>query len=167
MFKTYAVVIEGGKEGEEGFSGFFPDLPGCIACGATIEDCFTDAHGALSLHLAGMIEDGDDIPPPTPLDQLAIDADTDVAAVQLIRVAVTGKTQRVNVTLDSTLLAAIDEVTTNRSAFLADAALAALNGRASVARQSGKRQVTGVRPGLVKGHPAVPGKTARRVAETE
>ncbi|GAB3125484.1 type II toxin-antitoxin system HicB family antitoxin [Novispirillum itersonii] len=88
MFKAYAVVIEGGEEGEEGFSGFFPDLPGCAACGDSIDDCVIDAHGALSLHLAGMIEDGDEIPAPTPLDQLAIEADTNVAAVQLIRVGV-------------------------------------------------------------------------------
>ncbi|GAB3132388.1 hypothetical protein GCM10027256_39410 [Novispirillum itersonii subsp. nipponicum] len=70
------------------------------------------------------------MPDPTPLDQITVDDDVHVAHIALIRVPVTGKTQRINITIDSTLLAAIDDVTTNRSAWLADAALAALRGQA-------------------------------------
>ncbi|MBB6212518.1 type II toxin-antitoxin system HicB family antitoxin [Novispirillum itersonii] len=130
MFKTYAAVIETGPDSEAGCSAFFPDLPGCAAAGDTVAACFEDAHGALALHLAGMIEDGDPLPDPTPLDQITVDDDVHVAHIALIRVPVTGKTQRINITIDSTLLAAIDDVTTNRSAWLADAALAALRGQA-------------------------------------
>lgn len=124
MHKSYVCVIE--SDDNPGYSAFFPDLPGCAAAGDSITECFEDAHGALALHLAGMIEDGDPLPTPTPLDKIIVDDGVTVAHLALIRVPVTGKTQRINITVDSTLLAAIDEVTTNRSAWLADAALAAL-----------------------------------------
>lgn len=125
MFKLYPAVIE---QGNSGFGVFFPDLPGCTSGGDTVEEAINNAHEALSLHLAGMIEDGDPLPAATPLDQVTTDDDVQVAHITLIRVPVTGKTQRINITMDSTLLAAIDDVTTNRSAWLADAALAALRG---------------------------------------
>jgi predicted RNase H-like HicB family nuclease len=125
--RTYPVVIETGEAGR--FSGFFPDLPGCAAAGDTIETCHADAQAALALHLAGMIEDGDPLPDPTPLNDVTVDPDVTVAAILLASAPVTGRTTRLNITLDTTLVAAIDSVTTNRSAWLADAALRALRDR--------------------------------------
>ena len=52
-------------ESEEGVSGYtvtFPDLPGCITEGDTIEEALMMAREALALHLYGMEEDGDEIP---------------------------------------------------------------------------------------------------------
>ncbi len=43
----------------------FPDLPGCVSAGNTIEKAFIMASEGLSLHLFGMQEDGDSIPPPS------------------------------------------------------------------------------------------------------
>lgn len=40
----------------------FPDLPGCVSAGDTLEKSLSMAREALSLHLYGMIEDGDTIP---------------------------------------------------------------------------------------------------------
>ncbi|ABC22538.1 type II toxin-antitoxin system HicB family antitoxin [Rhodospirillum rubrum] len=124
MNYTYAVVIETDDLG--GFSAFFPDLPGCVGAGDSVEACFQDALDALALHLAGMIEDGDSLPAPTPLSDVEVDPDIQVAAILLASVPVTGRTMRVNITMDATLVAAIDGVTSNRSAWLADAALRAL-----------------------------------------
>lgn len=45
-----------------GYSVDFPDLPGCISVGDTLEEALTMAREALSLHLYGMIDDGDAIP---------------------------------------------------------------------------------------------------------
>jgi len=45
-----------------GYSVDFPDLPGCATAGTTIEDAVSAAREALSLHLYGMAEDGDQIP---------------------------------------------------------------------------------------------------------
>jgi len=47
------------------YSVDFPDLPGCVSAGATLEEALSMAREALSLHLYGMIEDGDAIPEPS------------------------------------------------------------------------------------------------------
>jgi predicted RNase H-like HicB family nuclease len=58
----YAVVIEnaGGN-----FSAYVPDLPGCVATGATVAEAETAIREAIEFHLEGMREDGTPIPPPT------------------------------------------------------------------------------------------------------
>ena len=48
-----------------GFSAYLPDLPGCIAAGATLEETRELMRGAVEMHLEGMREDGEPIPPPT------------------------------------------------------------------------------------------------------
>lgn len=62
-------------ESEEGVTGYtvsFPDLLGCHTEGDSLEEAFDMAKEALSLHLYGMEEDGDDIPNPTTPDKLPI-----------------------------------------------------------------------------------------------
>ncbi|HYG87244.1 MAG TPA: type II toxin-antitoxin system HicB family antitoxin [Azospirillum sp.] len=49
----------------EGLTAFFPDFPGCVAAGETVEAVTANAEAALSLHIAGMVEDGDAIPEPS------------------------------------------------------------------------------------------------------
>eukprot|EP00998_Keelungia_sp_KM082_P004942 NODE_16301_length_397_cov_2.159259_g16278_i0.p2 GENE.NODE_16301_length_397_cov_2.159259_g16278_i0~~NODE_16301_length_397_cov_2.159259_g16278_i0.p2 ORF type:complete len:132 (-),score=14.66 NODE_16301_length_397_cov_2.159259_g16278_i0:2-397(-) len=129
MQKTFPVVIETDQEG--GFSAFFPALPGCAGAGDTVEECYSDATQALTMHLAGMLEDGEPIPDATRLADVVIDDDVQVADLLLVTATVPGRKTRINTTLDSALLAAIDTVTTNRSAFLEDAALAELKRRNS------------------------------------
>ncbi len=46
----------------------FPDFPGCISSGATLPAALRSAKGALVLHVKGMIEDGDQIPPSSTAD---------------------------------------------------------------------------------------------------
>jgi predicted RNase H-like HicB family nuclease len=58
----YAIVIE--KAGEN-FSGYVPDLPGCVATGATVEEAESELREAIEFHLAGLREDGSPIPPPS------------------------------------------------------------------------------------------------------
>jgi predicted RNase H-like HicB family nuclease len=60
----YAVIIE---RGERNFSAYAPDLPGCIATGATLEEVKRRMGEAVELHLRGMREDGLPIPEPTSL----------------------------------------------------------------------------------------------------
>jgi len=50
-------------------SVFFPDLPGCLPWGETLEEAFADAIEALELHLGGLAEDGDPIPAPSSREQ--------------------------------------------------------------------------------------------------
>ena len=58
----YAVVIE---KAEGNFSAYAPDLPGCVATGATVKEVETEMREAISFHLAGMREDGVPIPAPS------------------------------------------------------------------------------------------------------
>ncbi|MBK7062375.1 MAG: type II toxin-antitoxin system HicB family antitoxin [Rubrivivax sp.] len=58
----YAVVIE---KAEGNYSAYVPDLPGCVATGATIEETEIEIRDAISFHLEGMREDGISFPEPT------------------------------------------------------------------------------------------------------
>jgi predicted RNase H-like HicB family nuclease len=58
----YAVVIE---NAEGNFSAYVPDLPGCVATGATVEETELAIRDAIRFHLEGMREDGVPIPQPT------------------------------------------------------------------------------------------------------
>jgi len=60
----YAMIIE---TGQENYSAYLPDLPGCIATGKTIEELKQRMREAIELHLDGMREDGLPIPEPTTL----------------------------------------------------------------------------------------------------
>jgi predicted RNase H-like HicB family nuclease len=58
----YAVVIE---RAENNYSAYVPDLPGCVATGATVEDTEAQIREAIEFHIAGLREDGVPIPPPS------------------------------------------------------------------------------------------------------
>ena len=57
----YLIIIEqaGGN-----LSAYVPDLPGCVTTGATREEVLRNMREAIDLHLQGMREDGEAIPPP-------------------------------------------------------------------------------------------------------
>jgi predicted RNase H-like HicB family nuclease len=58
----YAIVIE---TAGSNFSAYVPDLPGCIATGATLEETDRAIREAIAFHLEGLREDGSPIPPPS------------------------------------------------------------------------------------------------------
>jgi len=58
----YAIVIE---SADSNFSAYVPDLPGCIATGATLADAEHAIREAIALHIDGMRQDGLPIPPAT------------------------------------------------------------------------------------------------------
>ena len=55
----FLVVIE---KTERNYSAFSPDLPGCVATGATREEVEINMHEAIHLHVEGLIEDHEEIP---------------------------------------------------------------------------------------------------------
>ena len=61
----YPMIIE---QGERNYSAHFPDLPGCIATGKTLDELKQRMREALELHLRGMREDGLPIPEPSLVD---------------------------------------------------------------------------------------------------
>ena len=60
--QRYAIVIE---KAPSNYSAYVPDLPGCVATGATVEETESLLLEAIELHLEGMREDGLPIPQPT------------------------------------------------------------------------------------------------------
>ena len=58
----YAIVIE---RANANFSAYVPDLPGCVATGATVENVERNIRDAIEIHLTGMREDGEPIPEPS------------------------------------------------------------------------------------------------------
>lgn len=58
----YAVVIE---KANNNYSAYVPDLPGCVATGATIAETQQQIEEAIAFHLQGLREDGIPVPEPT------------------------------------------------------------------------------------------------------
>ena len=58
----YAIVIE---QADANYSAYVPDLPGCVATGATIEEIEQQIREAVEFHLDGMLEDGVALPLPS------------------------------------------------------------------------------------------------------
>lgn len=58
----YAVVIE---KTENNYSAYVPDLPGCVATGATVAAVEGEIKEAIRFHLDGMRDDGIPIPQPS------------------------------------------------------------------------------------------------------
>ncbi len=58
----YAIVIE---KAEDNFAAYVPDLPGCVAAGATVVETEQLIREAIKFHLRGMREDGLPIPQPS------------------------------------------------------------------------------------------------------
>ena len=60
--KRYAIVIE---KAASNYAAYVPDLPGCIATGATVEETERLLREAIVLHVEGMREDGLPVPEPS------------------------------------------------------------------------------------------------------
>lgn len=66
MERTYVGLVHKDHDSDYGVS--FPDLPGCITAGNTIEEAREMAADALILHLESLARYGEDIPPPNSAD---------------------------------------------------------------------------------------------------
>ena len=55
----YAIVIE---QAERNFSAYVPDLPGCVATGATVSEVEQEIRDAIRFHIEGLEEDGLPVP---------------------------------------------------------------------------------------------------------
>jgi len=127
--RSYIALIHKDPHSEFGLS--FPDFPGCISAGATLDEARTNAEEALAFHVEGMAEDGDAIPEPSSLEQIMADPENrDAVAVLIPLREQAARTVRVNITLPEATLAEIDRYAEahgfTRSGFLAQAAKRAI-----------------------------------------
>lgn len=99
---------------------FFPGVPGCVSAGDNLFNAMENGELALAAHIELLAQDDDEIPEAS--SEVALDDDIEVASYFLVRVELPGRTVRLNITMDEGLVARIDRVARNRSAFLAEAA---------------------------------------------
>ena len=123
---NYIAIVH--KENKTDFGVSFPDFPGCITAGKNIDEAKDMAQEALTLHIQGMLEDGEQLPVPSRLEEIMNDPDYTNAIAYLVVSAPDTKprTVRVNVTLPEITLKQIDAAAKkrgmSRSAFLVHSA---------------------------------------------
>jgi len=60
--RRFAVIVE---KGDQNYSAYSPDLPGCVTTGNTVEETLENMKEAISFHLQGLQEDAQSIPAST------------------------------------------------------------------------------------------------------
>ena len=115
------------KDADSDFGVSFPDLPGVITAGTSLDDARAMAEEALALHIEGLIDDGEAIPEPSSLEDIMADPDNQGGVAILVSVKTEQpKAVRVNVTLPEDVLDQIDRYAEahgfTRSGLLAQAA---------------------------------------------
>jgi predicted RNase H-like HicB family nuclease len=106
--RAYIALLRKEKGSDYGVE--FPDLPGCVTAGRTLDEARRAAQEALELHLEGMREEGLEVPPPSSLEGvLAGEIDTRGAVPFLVGAPVSGpRVVRVNVTFKPSVLERLD-----------------------------------------------------------
>jgi predicted RNase H-like HicB family nuclease len=118
---SYIAILR--KEADSDFGVDYPDFPGVITAGRTLEEARQMAAEALDLHVDGLIADGEAIPEPSALDAIMADLHNREGVAILVDLPKKSvRSVRINVTLPEDLIEAIDRETDNRSRFLAEAA---------------------------------------------
>jgi predicted RNase H-like HicB family nuclease len=157
---TYIALLR--KEAKSDFGVEFPDFPGCVTAGKTLEEAQTLAREALSFHVDGMIEDGEQIPSPSSTDRIMADPANRTAVVFLVDVETQPKSVRVNVTFAPDVLEKIDfaaaKAHLSRSAFLAEVALARCEASKDADRSASDRPAGK----SLRVHAGIGGKTIHR-----
>jgi len=115
------------KEPKSDFGVSFPDFPGCVTAGRTLEEARQMAVKALTFHIKGITQDGDALPQPLSIDAIAHDPAAEGAVMFLVDVDIE-RTVRINITARESQIKRIDELAEaaglNRSAYMVRSAIA-------------------------------------------
>ena len=94
-------------DGEKGAYGVtFPDLPGIVAMGTTVDEALVNAEEALRDFAIEAAKDGEKISQPSDLERVDVPSGNALVSVPLIRI--TGRNVRAHMTLDEGVAAFID-----------------------------------------------------------
>ena len=126
--QAYPVVVY--KDPNSDYGTVVPDLPGCHSAGSTLSEALEETREAIYTHLEGMAKDGEVFPLPSDLSAIRESCEfSDAAAFAVVEIdvnRVSAETERVNITLPKWLISSIDASESNRSRFLAESAIRAL-----------------------------------------
>ena len=123
--RPYIALIH--KDADSDYGVSFPDLPGCITAGSSLDEARAMASEALAFHLEGLATDGAVVPEPSSLEAImASPENRDGVAILVEAPKAAGKSVRLNITLADDLVERIDRHAEaqglTRSGFLARAA---------------------------------------------
>lgn len=124
----FPIAIELGDD-NHAYGVTFPDVEGCFSAGDTYDEAIDNALEALQSHLEVAVEYGEPIPQAKTVEAHRDKAEFKGYSWAFVEIDITpylGQSKKINVTLPEYLIHRIDKVTSNRSKFLADAALKAL-----------------------------------------
>lgn len=123
--RQYIALIH--KDADSDYGVSFPDLPGVISAGGTLDEARAMATEALAFHLEGLAEDGEAVPEPSSLEAImSAKENRDGVAVLIAAPDAEVKSVRINITMPADVLDQIDQYAERegftRSGFLAQAA---------------------------------------------
>jgi len=123
--RSYIGLIH--KDADSHFGVSFPDFPGVITAGTSLDDARAMAEEALTFHIEGLAADEEAVPEPSALEEIMSDPDNRSGVAILVSVKTDQpKAVRVNVTLPGDVLEQIDKFAEahgfTRSGFLTQAA---------------------------------------------
>ncbi len=94
----YPALVE---VGGEDYGVAFPDLPGCVAMGCTLDEALVNAQDALQDWMNSMEEHGNPIPPPSALEDVEVPKGCALMSILVVREAPDQPSVRLNLVLDA------------------------------------------------------------------
>jgi len=105
--RPYIALIH--KATSRNFGVWFPDFPSCVTAGATLDEARDRAAEALGSHIEGLMDEGEALPEPSPLEAVMAERDNrDGVAVLVYALARPAKSVKVNITLPADVLDEVD-----------------------------------------------------------
>ncbi len=106
---NYPIVIHKDKRSDYGVT--VPDLPGCFSAGRTLDEALAAAREAIELHVEGLIEEGQTVPPAGSIEQHQRNPDYREgtwAVVSIDPAKLRLNAIRINITMPERVLDAVD-----------------------------------------------------------
>ena len=129
--RFYPAVLERGEGRVYGV--WFPDFPGVVTGARSQEEAMAKAEDALAQGVEDLAFEGETLPEPTALDEIALPEGCDFVAFFAVGVEPPDQSERVNVYLPKSLIARVDrraaELGMSRSSFFGAAISATLAAR--------------------------------------
>ncbi|WP_067557396.1 type II toxin-antitoxin system HicB family antitoxin [Faecalibaculum rodentium] len=126
--KTYLAVME---PCDSGYGVYFPDFPGCVASGKTIDQAARIAKDALSMHYYALEEESEEIPEPSQSLSAEDTAGNVVTPItiypELLHEEYRNRRVKTNTTIPAWLKAAAEEKGINFSRVLENALMGMIN----------------------------------------
>src|SRR5689334_20607382 len=109
MLLTYVAIIDRAKKDSADYGVVFPDFPGCVFGGKTLDKALENAREGLIFHIEGLLDLGEVLPKPTTLEKIQSNPEYKEYTSSLVRIIPpTGHLKRLNISMDAGLIAEID-----------------------------------------------------------